>query len=240
VIVDARIARELWPQGAVGQRLALSGRPVWNLEVIGVTEPVRVTSVRDDSLPHLFIPFHRFPIEMALVMKTTLPPAALEPLVRQAAAEAGTGRAVFDVWPMQTYVDRAIAGTRFMMLVLAGFAAAALLLAAIGLYGTLAYLSSQRAREFGVRLALGATRPQILRLVAGEGLTLTAAGMAAGLLGALAAAQALRSLLYGVQPVDPSTLAAVGLMVLGIAAAACLRPAWSASRVDPARTLRAD
>ena len=239
-IIDARIARELWPAGAIGQRLAVSGRPVADLEVIGVTEPVRVTEVRDDGLPHLFVPFHRFAIEMALVIKTSVPAAVLEPAIRKAAAEAGTGRAVFDVWPMQTYVDRSIASTRFMMLVLSGFAIAALVLAAVGLYGTLAYLASQRSREFGVRLALGASRAQILVMVTREGLTLTAAGIAAGLAGAVAAAQALRSLLYGVSPIDFVTLGGVGAIVCVIAIAACVRPAWSAGNTDPASALRAD
>ena len=240
VIVDSRIARELWPGGAVGQHLALSGRPVWNLEVIGVTEPVRVTDVRDDRVPHVFIPYHRFAIEMALVIKTDLPAAALAPAIRRAAAEAGTDRAVFDVWPMQTYVDRSIASTRFMMLVLSGFACAALLLAGIGLYGTLAYLTSQRAREFGVRLALGASRRQILMLVSREGLALTAAGIVAGLAAAMAVAQLLRSLLFGVGPLDPATLAGVTALVAVIAMAACMRPAWTAGTTDPTNALRAD
>lgn len=240
VIVDARIARELWPAGAVGQRLAVSGRPVANLEVIGVTEPVRVTSVREDGVPHLFLPYHRFAIEMALVIKTDLDAAVLAPAIRKAAAEAGTGRAVFDVWPLQTYVDRSIADTRFMMLVLAGFAMAALLLAAIGLYGTLSYLTSQRSREFGVRLALGASSRQILRLVAGEGLVLTAIGAVAGLAGAAGAARVLRGLLYGVGPLDPATLAGVTGLVVVLAIAACVKPAWTAATVDPARALRAD
>src|SRR5687768_16361651 len=126
------------------------------------------------------------------------------------------------------------------MLVHAGFAAISLLLAAIGLYGTLAYLTAQRSREFGVRLALGATERQLLSLVAREGIWLTAAGAAAGVAGALTAAQAMRGLLFGVDPVDATTLAFVTALVAIVALAATLRPARAAAKVNPVSALRAD
>ena len=240
-IVDERIARQLWPSGAIGQQIWIGiGRRSNTLEVIGVTEPVRVTDLRDEPVPHLFVPYHLFAIDMVLAIKTDTPADALAPVLKRIAAEEGTGRAVMDVWPLRDYVEKSMADTRFMMLVLGGFATLSLLLAAIGLYGTLSYLASQRSREFGVRLALGATRRQILRLVAGEGLMLTAIGAAAGVAAAIGAARALRGLLYGVEPLDPSTLAAVIGLVSILAIAACLKPAWSAASVDPARALRAD
>lgn len=241
VLVDERIARDLWPGGAVGQRLWVGNNSrAETLEVIGVTEPVRVTDLKGESLPHLFVPYHEFAIDMVLAIRTDVPAEALAPVLKQIAAEAGTGRAVIDVWPMRDYVDRALGETRFLMLVLAGFAVVSLLLAAIGLYGTLAHLTAQRSREFGVRLALGATGRQLLALVAGEGIALTIAGAALGAAGALAAARTMRGLLFGVEPLDPLTLAAVTALVAIVALAATLRPARAAATVDPVTVLRAD
>jgi len=241
VIVDARIARELWPRDAIGQRLAIqSGQRVTDLEVIGVTEPVRVKDIRDAGLPTLFVPYHLFAIEMALVIETDLPATALEPVLRTIVQEAGTGRAVFDVWPLAVYVERSMADTRFIMLVLTAFAVVSLLLAGIGLYGTLTYLTMRRSREFGVRLALGASGWQILALVAREGLVLTAVGTVAGMLGALAAARAIRGLLYGVDAIDAGTLVSVAALVGVLSIASCLKPAWAAGRTDPTTALRAE
>lgn len=241
VVIDERMARELWPRGALGQKLWVGiTRRDQPLEVVGVTEPVRVTDLRGEALPHLFVPYHQFTIDMVLAIKTDVPADALAPSLKRIAAEAGTARSVMDVWPMRDYVDRSMAETRFMMLVLSAFAAVSLLLAAIGLYGTLAYLTAQRAREFGVRLALGATRRQLLTLVAREGVALTSAGAAIGIAGALAAAQAMRTLLFGVGPVDPITLAGVTALVAAVAIGASLRPARAAATVDPVTALRAD
>jgi putative ABC transport system permease protein len=239
VMIDSRIAHALWPQGAVGQKLALaSGRKVVQLDIIGVTEPVRTRHVRDDITPQVFVAYHFFPVEMALAIRTSTASIApgLEPAIKRTIAGLGTGRAV-EVRPLSEFVRDSMAETRFMLLVLGAFALAAVLLAAVGLYGTLAYLASQRRREFGIRLALGSTRRQILRLVAGEGLRLTAIGALVGAAGAFAAAQVLRHLLYGVEAADPATLVAVGLVVFGLGIAACLRPAWTASRTNPMTTL---
>jgi FtsX-like permease family len=207
VIIDERMANQLWPGGAVGQRLGVSrGRSFVSLEVIGVTNPVRVTRVRDDGMPHLFVPYHFLPIEMALMVSTRESAATIAPAIKQAVESLGTRRPVYDIRPLQFYVDRSIGDTRFTMLVLVGFAVAALLLAAVGLYGTLAYLTSLRTQEFGVRMALGASAARILRSVATEGLLLTAVGGALGLIGALAMSAVLRDLLYGVAPNDGTTL----------------------------------
>ena len=142
--------------------------------------------------------------------------------------------------PLSDYIRDSIASTRFMMLVLSIFAAAAVLLAAIGLYGTLTYLTAQRAREFGIRLALGATASQVVGLVAREGFALTCVGAVAGLAGGLVASRVLQGLLYGVEPVDFVTLLAVTSLLGLVAIVACLRPALSAGRLDPVRTLRTE
>ena len=129
---------------------------------------------------------------MALVIDTDAPALTLAPSVKGAVESLGTHRPVYDILPMRTYVERALGNTRFLMLVMLSFAAAALLLAGVSIYGTLAYLTAQRNHEFAIRLALGATTGRVLRGVVGEGLTMTAVGAAIGLVGATAMA-ALRS-----------------------------------------------
>jgi putative ABC transport system permease protein len=126
------------------------------------------------------------------------------------------------------------------MLVLSGFAVASLVLAGVGLYGTLAYLTSQRTQEFGVRLALGASAASILRLVIGEGTLLTGLGVVLGLGGAIALAQTLRGLLYGITPLDGVTIASVVALVVAVALVAVGSPAWRAAHVDPVTALRAE
>jgi len=137
-------------------------------------------------------------------------------------------------------VDMSIGDTRFTMLMLTAFAAAALLLAGIGMYGTLAYLISQRTQEFGVRMALGATAGSVMALVAREGALLSGIGAAAGMAVALGVAGSLRGLLYGVAPIDATTVIAVSLVMGTVAIAAASVPAWRAARVDPTIALRTE
>ena len=141
---------------------------------------------------------------------------------------------------MEEIVQASIDNTRFTMLVLSGFAVASLVLAGVGLYGTLAYLTSQRTQEFGVRLALGATATTILRLVFREGCLLSGLGAALGLAGAMAATRVLRGLLYGVTPLDGLTMASVVALVALVAFVAVAWPAWRAARIDPTTALRAE
>jgi ABC-type antimicrobial peptide transport system permease subunit len=141
---------------------------------------------------------------------------------------------------MDDIVRASIDNTRFTMLVLSVFAVASLVLAGIGLYGTLAYLTSLRTQEFGVRLALGATVGSILRLVFREACLLAGLGAALGLSGAVAVTRVLRGLLYGVTPVDGPTIASVVALVAAVALLAVSWPAWRAARVDPTTALRAE
>jgi putative ABC transport system permease protein len=241
VMIDERIASRFFPNGAVGQRIALDqGRKAVPMEIVGVVGAVRATRVDDDSLPHLLVPYHFYGLQMPLVIKTSQPAAALAPAIEQIAHDVGLRRPIHSIRPMQDYVDNALADRRFTMLVLIGFGAASLLLAAIGLYGTLAYLTSQRRQEFGVRMALGASAGRILRSVAGEGLWLSAIGGLAGLAGAVLLSSGLRELLYEVAPIDVTTLMAVSALVALVALVAAIHPAWRAAGVDPAATLRAE
>jgi predicted permease len=239
-IVDERIAVQLWPDGALGRQMAFQrGRDFVDLEIVGISQAVRATSVREEPLPHMFVPYHLWAVTPSLVARTAQSAEALAPAVKQRVESLGTRRPVFDVRPMQHYVDQSLGDTRFMMLVLVGFAGAAILLAAIGLYGTLAYLTSQRTQEFGVRMALGASAGRVLRSVAREGLVLAAVGASLGFAGAAATTGLLQGMLYHVTPLDGVTLITVMVLVSLTALAAALLPAWRASRVNPSLVLRA-
>jgi putative ABC transport system permease protein len=240
VIVDERVAARLWPDGAVGKQLALArGRNFVTLEIVGVTRAVRVTDVREEPLPHFFMPYHLWAGGQALMIRSAESSAALGPAIKHAVESLGTRRPVFDIRPLQDYVSQSVGDARFISLVLAGFATAAVMLAAIGLYGTLAYLTSQRTQEFGVRMALGASAGHVLRSVAGEGLWLAGVGAAAGFAGAAATTSLVQGLLYNVTPFDGVTLIGVVCVVGVSACVAAVLPAWRASRVNPSLVLRA-
>jgi putative ABC transport system permease protein len=139
---------------------------------------------------------------------------------------------------MEQIISDSLAERRFTMLLLIIFASTALVLAAVGIYGVMSYAVSRRTHELGVRLALGASRNEILRLVVREGMALAAIGTVVGLMAALGLTRLMASLLYGVRPADPATLAAVSLLLVGIALLACYIPAWRATKVDPMVALR--
>lgn len=238
-IIDGGLAKRLWPdESAIGKTLSVY-RTGWrhDLEVIGVTAPVRVTRVRDDSVPHYMMP-EAYPA--SLVIKTHETAERMAPQVQAALDAAHAGRAAFDIRPMSDYVSDSIGDTRFILFVLAAFAGASVLLAAVGLYGTLAYLTAQRTREFGIRLALGCSVKALVTIVVRESVLLAAAGSAVGLIGVAAVTRAIRELLYGVRPLDGLTLAGVvGLLAMITVGAACV-PAWRATRIDPQTSLRSE
>jgi predicted permease len=238
-IVDERIARRLWPGGAIGKHLAmqsLAKTTVW--EVIGVTEPIRATRVSDAEVAHVMLPLHYGMGDMSLVIRTARSASTLEPALKTAVESLGSGRPLVDVKPMNAYVASSIAESRFNMLLLTGFAAASLLLAAVGLYGTLAYLIAQRKREFGVRVALGASVRDVIAMVVRESAWLTGIGVAVGLIGVVATAGIVRGLLYQVAPLDPRVMVLVIGVLAMVAMIATIIPALRASRVDPTTVLR--
>jgi putative ABC transport system permease protein len=240
-IVDERLARRLWPEGAIGRRLVIETDSTREeLEVVGVVAPVRATRVRDEDIPHFIIPYHLYPIEMSLVIKTRETAAALGPAINSAVSASHTGRAAFEIRPMGDYVTDSTGDTRFTMFVLAIFAGASVLLASVGLYGTLAYLVAQRTREFGIRLALGSSVSAIIAMVVREGAVLAAAGAVLGLAGASAMTGAIRQLLYDVRPFDGVTLAGVIALVVFVSVAAAGVPAWRATLIDPLVSLRSE
>lgn len=240
-IIDDRLARQLWPTGALGGKLAMrQGKRIDVFEIVGITNTVRTESVRDTEVATIMVPYHYVRNELHLVMRTSRSAADIGPDIRRAVESLGTRRPVTEIRPMRDYVVDSMGEARFTTLVLTGFAATSLLLAAIGLYGTLAYLTLQRTQEFGVRMALGASAVHVLHMVAREGIVLTAIGGVLGLAGAAAITGALRGLLYEVTPLDAPTLVGVTVLVATVAIAAAGQPAWRASRVDPAVALKGE
>jgi predicted permease len=238
-VVDERLAARWWQGDAIGKRLSVEYSKL-PLEVVGVAGRIRARDIRDADTLMIYVPSHVYEIEQTLVVKTRAPLSTIAPEIKRAVEGLGPGRPVFDIRPMQEIVAASIDNTRFTMLVLSAFAIASLVLAGVGLYGTLAYLTSQRTQEFGVRVALGASPASILRLVIGEGLLLTGLGAALGLAGAVAVTRTLRGLLYGVTPLDGFAIGSAVALLGGVALVAIASPAWRASRVDPTTALRAE
>ena len=240
-VIDQRLASRLYPEGALGKRLQtkMGSKPAL-IEIVGITPPVRASRVSDSDLPHVFLSYNVMQVEPWLAVRTERRASEIAPDIRRAVEALGTNRAVVDIRPMQDYVDMSIGDSRFMMLMLTAFAAASLLLAGIGMYGTLAYLISQRTQEFGVRMALGATAGSVMALVAREGAMLSGIGAVAGMAVALGVAGSLRGLLYGVAPIDATTVMTVSLLMAAVAIAAASVPAWRAARVDPTTALRTE
>lgn len=240
-LVDEMLARELWPgRSAVGQQLYTRVGSE-KVTVVGVIRHLRLRSLVDDLLPQIFVPWRiaqRNPT--AYVLRSGRDLSSLAADARAAVAAVDPRLAVYDVRPLQDYVEAARATRRFTMLLAAAFAASALLLACVGVYGVLAYGVAHRRHEFGVRRALGAGAAQLVREVLREGTRFAVAGLALGLAGAATAARTLQSQLYGVNPADPVAYgAALALMLVG-AALACALPAYRATQVSPMDALRAE
>jgi putative ABC transport system permease protein len=177
---------------------------------------------------------------MSLIVRSApgIDPATLSAPVRRAVQEVDKNQPVFNVRTMREIFDESVAQQRLLMTLLAVFAALALLLAGVGLYGVMAYLVTQRKHEIGIRLALGARAADIFRLVIGQGLILTAIGILVGLAGAFALTRLMTSLLYGVSATDPMTFVGITLLLVSVALLACYIPARRATKVDPMIALR--
>ena len=213
-------------------------------EIVGVVDNVLKDGPSRPPQPEIYLAAGSYGREAAaqvfLLVRTAGDPLPLAPNLRRLVREIEPRAALDEVDRLTHRLSAAVAQPRFAALVLAVFAALALILAAIGLYGVLSYGVSQRRREMGVRAALGATRARLLRLVLREGLVLTVAGLALGLGAALAVTRLMASLLFGVEPLDAVAFSVAPLAMLGVAIFACLEPARRAAEVDPAEALRSE
>jgi ABC-type antimicrobial peptide transport system permease subunit len=219
-------------------------RDVTEATLVGVVEDIRYLTAADATHPEMYYSYRQFGGRLAvptvtLVVRTYDEPAAMAATLRSAVREADDALVAEAVMPMQDRMLTSLARPRLYAILLGGFAACALAVAAVGLFGVLSYSVAQRSRELAVRSALGAGRAQIAALVLRQGLSVTAAGLAAGVLASLAFGRTIEALLYGVTPTDRLTYVTVPVVVALVAAAACLGPAWRAARVDPLHELRA-
>ncbi len=245
-IVDERLARLAWPgASAIGQRLAtdprVTGRPTVWVTVVGVVRHLRHLSLLEEVREQVYFPVrqaHRNP--MAWMIRTNTDPASLSGAIRATVAALDPQLPVFDVRPLSEYVAGARATQRFTMLLAIVFAALAVMLASVGVYGVIQYGVARRQPELALRVALGAGQASLMGLVVGEGLRLALAGLAIGVAAACAATPAMRSQLFGVTPWDPVSFLVAVPVLAGVALAASAVPAWRATRVNPADGLRSD
>jgi predicted permease len=251
-VVNEALVNTFWKgRNPIGQRL----RPNWGdwvpwFTVIGVAKDVKQGGVdRKAGTEFYFLveqmaeappPLMRVPEAMNVMLRTTLPPAGLSRVIERAVHDVDPTVPVVRLRDMDAVFAESIRRPRLLAQTLGAFAGLALLLAAVGTYGVLSYTVAERRREIGIRMALGAGRSRVLAEVMTEGLQLTIIGLVAGLAAAFALSRLIVSLLFGVQPTDTTTLAAVILTISLVAAVACWLPAWRASRLDPNVVLRED
>jgi putative ABC transport system permease protein len=249
VVVNEALARYCWPsEDPVGKRIAVDSlsNPRW-LTVVGVVKNAKQHDWAASPDIEFYIPYLQSravedsasPVSyLTLVVRTSGDPALLAPAIRGEVRALDEGVTVSQVQTMEQAVADSTAQPRFYLLLLGIFAAVALTLAAVGIYGVMSYSVARRTHEIGVRMTLGATRSDVLKLVAGQGVILALGGAAAGLAGALPLTHLMASLLYGVRPADPLTFAVVSALLTAVALLASYIPARRAAKVDPMVALR--
>ncbi|PYV27509.1 MAG: permease [Acidobacteria bacterium] len=243
-IVSDSVARRFWPKGdAPGKRISLGwqGSPWYS--VVGVARDVRQMGPQKEAPLAIYVPYSQAPRDfflsfMTVVARTDSDPLSMANTLRRAVQTVDPDMPLFDVASMEQLVYKSVASPRFNALLLACFAALALTLAVVGIYGVMSYSVAQRTHEIGVRMALGAQQEDVLKLVVSQGLRLTLIGEVAGILGALGLTRFLSSLLYSVKPSDPLTFVVVSLGLAGVALLASYVPARRATKVDPMAALR--
>ncbi len=249
-IVPRATARRFWPEeNAIGKQVRFVGETHWRT-VVGVVGDVRAHDLRQDvpdfMAGALYVPYSpkatledgRIPAEMTIAVVTTTGPSHLEAALRQTIASLSGEIPVSDVQTMRATVSDAVASPASVTMLFVAFAALALVLGAIGIYGVLSFLVSKRTREIGIRMALGARRRDVFRSIMKEGAQLAFAGVGLGMAGAAAVMRVLSGELYGVGPADPLTYAAVAVVMVIVTMTACFVPTYRAMRVDPLIALR--
>jgi predicted permease len=240
-IIDESTARKYWPtRDPLGRRVRFGKDPSkpW-MTVVGIIKDIKNDGLDIDGVPHIYVSVYQDPSkQVSVVLRASLSATLLEPQIRHQIQSIDPGLPVFNVSSMNDILDRSLASRRFSADLVGGFAGLALLLASIGIYGLLAYMVSQRSREIGLRMALGARRWDVLKLILGKGVVLAGAGIVAGMIFSAATASLMASLLYGVHPHDAVVFLAVPLLLFAVAVLASYIPARCASKVDPMLALR--
>jgi putative ABC transport system permease protein len=245
-IVSERILRDYFPGGpgeALGQRVRLSDRGEW-LTVVGVVADIRQMGLDQEVQPMLYVPFQQereaFFLRFVSFVARTATPASVVEGIRAEIRRAAPDLPIDSTVTMDEAVATSVAPPRFRMLLLVLFAVTATLIATCGIYGVMAYAVTQRRREIGVRMALGAERRDVLRLVLTRALRIVVAGVIVGLAGAAGVTRVLQTFLFGVTPTDPIAFAIVTLLLMAVGLMAGWLPARRATRIDPCAELRAE
>jgi predicted permease len=242
-IVSQAFARHFWPgQDPLGKRIGHPWDSPW-LTIVGVVADVRTDSLRDTTTIAVYTPFEQRLLgshpEMTVVVRTAADPSSVARALRQIVAGIDRSVPISEIRTMDGVIRESLTRARFLTGLVSAFAVAALLLGAVGIYGVMSYLVSQRMHEMGVRLALGASSSSIIGLVVRRAAILAACGVLAGMAAALIAVRPLRALLFGVSASDPVTYIAVGAVFVLVSVVASAVPAFRATRVSPLDALRA-
>jgi putative ABC transport system permease protein len=243
-LINQTLARQHWPQqDPLGQRINLEKperQHAWRV-VVGVVGDVRHRGLDAEVQPEVYVPYDQVPeASVTLVLRTAIEPSRLAAPARAAVRAVDPDQPVGEVRTLEQVVAESdsVGSRRTVLLLLIAFAALAVLLAAVGVYGVISYSVAQRTQEIGVRMALGASSADLVRMVVRQALALALAGIALGTAGALALSRFLTALVYQVKPADPGTYAAVALLLMTVALAASYLPARLATRVSPVTALR--
>jgi len=242
VVTDAFVKRFFPGEDPIGRRLVFDGPDKTPREIVGVVGDVKRKGLDADVQPEVYVSYLQRPDRrLNVLLKTDLRDAGqlIQP-ARAAVKAFDSNQIIWRTHTLDQLLSTSVAPRRFNMLLLGIFAAVALVLAAVGLYGVMSYSVSWRTHEIGIRMALGAKRANVLRLVVRQGMTMALIGLAIGLVGAFSLSRVLKSLLYGVSSTDPLTFAIVSVVLLAVALLACLLPARRATRVDPLVALRTE
>src|SRR5580693_1866378 len=240
-IIDESTARKYWPtRDPLGRQVRFGQDPTqpWTT-VVGIIRDIKSDGLDIDGVPHIYVSTYQDPSkQVSVVLRTSLPATLLEPQIRHEIESIDPGLPVFNIVSMNDILDRSLAARRFSADLVGGFAGLAVLLASIGIYGLLAYMVSQRSREIGIRLALGAGRGGVLKLFLQKGIVRAGLGIVAGMVVSASTASLMGSLLYRVRPYDPAVFLVVPLLLFMVAVAASYLPARRATKVDPMIALR--
>jgi predicted permease len=240
-VIDQTLARRYWPgENPLGQEIKFAfGRGLQGLTIVGVAGDIKSDGFEAPSVPHIYVALGQFaPVNAVVFLRSRGDAEHLGEAVRHEVESIDLNVPVHSISSMDQIIARSVADRRFALELLGVFAAVALLLAAIGIYGVMSYSFSQRTHEVGIRVALGAQRLHILRMALGEGMRIVVIGLASGLVGAAIVTRFFRSMLFDVGTVDPITFLAVSSILTGVALFACYIPARRATRVDPLVALR--
>jgi putative ABC transport system permease protein len=240
VIINQSMARQIWPaEEPLGKHIRVSWLNQDMQEVIGIVNDTKHESLEVQNSMETYMPYAQTPVpDLTLVVRTTGNPMSLVAAIKSQVLTIDKNQPIYNIQTLDTVMSESLSPRRFNMLILGIFAGIALVLAAVGIYGVIAYSVNQRSQEIGIRIALGAQRFDVLKLVVGQGMVLTTVGLVTGLAASVMLTRLISSLLFGVTATDFSTFAIISLVLTSVAFVACYVPGRRATKVDPMIALR--